>query len=178
MTDKGMNCSLVAGTQIPKKKFFGFFTIPISTNVLAVRMDVDGSSFAQRTKQTFLITDIQMREAPMEKVILNCLVHGRPKIQGFSVEIEINKTVSDLREMIKEKKKIDFASVDADQLTLWRVSIPHDDKTDAVLHDLELKNSNKNGIRKLYPLYKIEQVFDEKLADLYIHVIVEPPVTG
>ncbi|KAF9321339.1 hypothetical protein BG003_002520 [Podila horticola] len=41
----------------------------------------------------------------------------------FPVEIEPTKTIGGLKKAIKDEKDIAFADVDADELTLWRVSI-------------------------------------------------------
>ena len=53
---------------------------------------------------------------------LFCWVQGESHSHAFSVEIPETKTVSALREAIKEKKKVTFKNVDADALTLWKVS--------------------------------------------------------
>ncbi|KAG0302864.1 hypothetical protein BGZ97_002144, partial [Linnemannia gamsii] len=49
---------------------------------------------------------------------------------AFPVEIESTKTIGSLKELFKAKKTNDFQDVDADRLTLWRVSIPDDDDND------------------------------------------------
>ena len=41
---------------------------------------------------------------------------------SFSVSIDETQTVDDLKEAILKKKSATFANIDADQLTLWKVS--------------------------------------------------------
>ena len=101
-------------------------------------------------------------------------LRNKPFLSGLKKK---NKTVGHLRRAIKEGKQNDFANIDANEFTFWRVYIPLDN-ADTVLGDLVLENSYENGIQNLNPLYKIEQVFPEEPADLHIHVIVQPPVTG
>jgi len=118
----------------------------------------------------------------MEEVItLFCSVHGESRRDVFSVEIG-NKPISDLKDAIKEKKPNDFVHIDADKLTLWKVSIPINKDTDAVLDDLVLENNDEKGIRELeFPSDDIFDVFEvdsEKFVRKNIHVIVQPPVTG
>jgi len=43
---------------------------------------------------------------------------------SFSVTIQSSKTVDDLKKAIKEEKKNDLKDIDADRLTLYKVSIP------------------------------------------------------
>jgi len=105
---------------------------------------------------------------------LSCLVHGEPVENAFTVDIERSKTISYLRELIKEKKAPRFNDVAADELTLWAVSIPDDDT--AALEELVLENNKERGVQKLLPLRKISKVFPGKPADEYIHIIVERPL--
>jgi uncharacterized protein YfeS len=64
---------------------------------------------------------------------LFCLVDGESS--PFSVDVERTKTVDKLKEAIKDKKAIAFADVDAEMLTLWRVSIPISEDDD---HELPI----------------------------------------
>ncbi|KAI9239538.1 MAG: hypothetical protein BYD32DRAFT_478323 [Podila humilis] len=52
------------------------------------------------------------------------LVDEEATSNAFPVEIEPSKTVGHLKDLIKAKKTNNFHDVDADDLTLWRVSIP------------------------------------------------------
>jgi hypothetical protein len=104
---------------------------------------------------------------------LFCLVHGDPVENAFAIDIERSKTISHLRELIKEKKAPEFDSVVADKLILWSVSISVDDTT--MLEELVLENNKEKGVQKLLPLRKISKVFPSKPADEHIHIIVERP---
>ncbi|KAF8931909.1 hypothetical protein BGZ47_011637, partial [Haplosporangium gracile] len=87
------------------------------------------------------------------RLSLFCLVNGEATSNAFPVEIEATKTIGDLKELIKTKKTNDFQDVDADKLTLWRVSISvaddnNDDNDDdnedlPILLDNVLKNDKK-----------------------------------
>jgi hypothetical protein len=55
---------------------------------------------------------------------LNCLVQGDDSRRVFQLEIASTKTVSALKDPIKDKKKPAFDHVPADTLVLWKVSIP------------------------------------------------------
>ncbi|KAF8322897.1 uncharacterized protein EI90DRAFT_3077263 [Cantharellus anzutake] len=60
-------------------------------------------------------------------VNLNCWVLGDGTGQVFSVKIASTESVIALKEAIKDKKKVALQHIDADALTLWKVSIPVDD---------------------------------------------------
>ncbi|KAF9301974.1 hypothetical protein BGZ74_006041 [Mortierella antarctica] len=60
---------------------------------------------------------------------LFCLVDGEATSNAFPVEIESTKTVGHLKDLIKAKKTNNFHAVDANELTLWRVSVPADYQT-------------------------------------------------
>jgi hypothetical protein len=92
-----------------------------------------------------------------ETITFVCLVHGELSERAFSIKVSKTELVAELKELIKAKKQHAFAEVDADQLTLWRVSIPVDD--DAALQNLVLKDNQANGVQKLSPARKISKSF-------------------
>ncbi|KAF9299630.1 hypothetical protein BGZ74_008826 [Mortierella antarctica] len=57
-------------------------------------------------------------------VSLYCLVDGEVMSKAFSVKIQSNDTVGDLKDLIKAKKTNNLHDVDANELTLWNVSVP------------------------------------------------------
>ncbi|KAF9089031.1 hypothetical protein BGX27_002573, partial [Mortierella sp. AM989] len=77
-------------------------------------------------------------------LMLFCLVDGEATSNAFPVGIESTKTIGDLKELIKTKKTNDFSDVDADKLTLWRVTIPDKDDDDETLIKIE---SDQQGLR-------------------------------
>jgi len=113
-----------------------------------------------------------------EVIVLRCLVYGESTKNIFRVRIGEDDEVSDLKDAIKAKKQNAFANVDADKLTLWRVSIPLDDNADATLANLKLESSDEKGIKELRPSDGISRVFHQDLGKRHIHVIIQPPVTG
>ncbi|KAG0296844.1 hypothetical protein BGZ97_004435 [Linnemannia gamsii] len=105
---------------------------------------------------------------------LICIVAGEPSSNAFSVKASSALIVDELKKLIKAEKSNDFQDVDADKLTLWRVSIADDDDDEQpVLLD---KVSEK---KKLKATTKLSKVFDTELPEDTIHVIVQrpPPVT-
>ena len=54
-------------------------------------------------------------------ITLFCWVLGSPTKQIFPVEIEPDKLWGHVKNAIKEKKKNEFADIDADTLELWKV---------------------------------------------------------
>ncbi|KAF8923165.1 hypothetical protein BGZ47_004977, partial [Haplosporangium gracile] len=89
----------------------------------------------------------------------------------FSVDIDASKTVDHLKKLIKTEKANDFQDVDADKLTLWRVSIPlvpKKDRKDISLGDVPLKE-------ELDETDDLSDVFPDKLPKKTIHIIVQRP---
>ncbi|KAG9071583.1 hypothetical protein KI688_005796 [Linnemannia hyalina] len=103
---------------------------------------------------------------------LFCLVEGEATSNAFPVEIGSTKTIGDLKELIKTEKTNVFSDVDADQLTLWRVSIPITDEDDEVLIVLNSFDEKK----KLGPANRLSKVFPEDPPEETIHIIVQHPL--
>ncbi|KAK3833207.1 MAG: hypothetical protein J3R72DRAFT_527227 [Linnemannia gamsii] len=86
---------------------------------------------------------------------LYCIVDGETTSNAFLVEIESSKTIGTLRKLIKSEKKNDFQDVDADKLTLWRVSIPDSSRRSAItlnaLHDKANLSNPRTPISELFP---------------------------
>ena len=107
---------------------------------------------------------------------LLCLVHGETSDNAFPVDISKNATVGHLKDAIKVKKQHAFADIDADKLSLWRLSIPADD--DAMLQNLVLANDQDKGILKLHPAKEIGDVFPERPKKEHVHIIISPPASA
>ncbi|KAF9320406.1 hypothetical protein BG003_006199 [Podila horticola] len=102
---------------------------------------------------------------------LFCLIDGEATSNAFPVEIIPTKSIGDLKDFIKVKKTNDFSDVDANQLTLWRVSIP-----------VVTANRNKpiilteiDSITELDPTDDVSDVFADQLPKKTIHIIVQRP---
>ena len=99
---------------------------------------------------------------------LFCLVDG--EATPFSVDIDTSKTVDHLKKAIKAEKTNDLSDVNADELILWRVSIP-DSGVPVPLDSMTEKE-------KLKATTKLSKVFDTELSEDTIHVIVQRPPQG
>jgi hypothetical protein len=60
----------------------------------------------------------------MSNFDLNCLVYGDDPGCIFNIKIAPTESVSDLKDLVKEKNKSRFGDVDADLLRVWKVSDP------------------------------------------------------
>ena len=78
---------------------------------------------------------------------LLCLFLGDQVKNRFEISIKKHRTVSRLREAIKNKNKNDLKDIDARQLDLWKVAVPTDHENDK----LELLNS------KSYDQIKVQE---------------------
>ncbi|KAG0315368.1 hypothetical protein BG000_005218, partial [Podila horticola] len=103
---------------------------------------------------------------------LFCLVDGEPTFNAFPVQIESNKTIGDLKKIIRAEKTIAFSDIDADQLTLWRVSVVITDDDE----ELPILLKSLNEKKKLGPATRISKVFAEELPEETIHIIVQRPL--
>jgi hypothetical protein len=100
---------------------------------------------------------------------LNCLIHGDDRKKLFIVEIPETKTVSTLKDLIKEKKASRLKDIDASDLDLWQVSFPIDDFQAA------LENFNLADHLELSPPNKKLTTFFEDVADDHLRVIAKVP---
>src|SRR3982074_2541963 len=94
------------------------------------------------------------------KYTLFCVVRGEPARCTFAVDIDKNKLVSHLKELIKEKTQPEFDAVAADELTLWKVNIPDDDDVKDTLEQLVLEDNEESGVQVLHPSWDIQDYFD------------------
>jgi len=106
-------------------------------------------------------------------VTLLCLVDGEST--PFPAEIESTKTIGQLKDVIKVKKTNEFSDVDADKLTLWKVSIPL-----VPLHERKpIVLTEHKSATELDPTDDISDVFKETPPKKTIHIIVQrPPPRG
>ncbi|KAF8925514.1 hypothetical protein BGZ47_003224, partial [Haplosporangium gracile] len=108
------------------------------------------------------------------RLSLFCLVNGEATSNAFSIKIPSNDTVDDLKKLIKAEKSNAFSDIDADQLTLWRVSIPDDDDDDEI--SIVLDNVNNKDKKKLRATRGLLEIFPDKPPKNTIHVIVQRPL--
>ena len=101
---------------------------------------------------------------------LHCLLLGDDATQFFFVEIANTKPVSALKDAIKDKKKLSLHHVDADALTLWKVSILVNDGFNQNVKKVELRDEEA-----LSPVDRLSKVFFVQPKDGHLHIIVRSP---
>jgi hypothetical protein len=113
-----------------------------------------------------------------------CLVEGDSTRKAFPVPISSAKTVGELRKLIKAEKTVAFSDIDADELKLWKVSIP-DDGNVVILRDNQTVKNQLSATSKLFKVFEkeLKEKVDlpEEKADLpedTIHILVERPPPG
>ncbi|KAG0330716.1 hypothetical protein BG000_011552 [Podila horticola] len=104
------------------------------------------------------------------------LVDGEPTAHAFPVDIVPTKTIGVLKDLIMTKKTPGFDDVAADELTLWRVSIPDGDDDDDDLPIL-LDSIPGKDRKKLKAAREVSDIFI-KPARRMIHIIVQRPPPG
>ncbi|KAF9369336.1 hypothetical protein CPC16_004588, partial [Podila verticillata] len=58
------------------------------------------------------------------RLSLFCLVNGDSTSSAFPIKSSPDDSIGDLKKLIKAEKTNDFSDIDANKLTLWRVSLP------------------------------------------------------
>ncbi|KAG0364649.1 hypothetical protein BGZ54_007297, partial [Gamsiella multidivaricata] len=89
-----------------------------------------------------------------------------PASRAFPVKIPSDDTVGDLKELIKAKKAAAFNDIDANEITLWHVSILV----------VAIKNVFLDKIiskEKPFPTTRLSKVFPKDLPEEAIHIIVQ-----
>ncbi|KAF7727751.1 hypothetical protein EC973_007210 [Apophysomyces ossiformis] len=91
---------------------------------------------------------------------------------AFSVKVSSADTVDDLKKVIKAEKSPRFDDIAADELKLWRVSIPitNENKDDMVLSD------NITTKKELLPTDELSDVFEGRPPKKTIHIIGQRPL--
>lgn len=124
---------------------------------------------------------------------LNCWVLGDDPNRVFAVEISSSKTVSFLKEVIKDKKKPVFDDIAADSLHLWMVSNAtlwirriYDDSFVFQKVDINLRTNSYllksikvdtdiPAGKELDPWDRLSSVFENEAEDGYLRIIVQRP---
>ncbi|KAF9948535.1 hypothetical protein BGZ70_002179 [Mortierella alpina] len=105
------------------------------------------------------------------KLTLFCLMDGEILSRAFSVKIQPDDTVDDLKKFIKTEQAPAFDDVTANNLTLWKVSlsIPDDEEEPSIILDAL---SDK---KKLPPTNRLSRLFVEPSLEDTIHINVQRP---
>ena len=89
----------------------------------------------------------------------------------FFVEIANTKPVSALKDAIKDKKKLSLHHVDADALTLWKVSFPVNHNFQQNLANIDLTDETS-----LSSVDDLLDVFSNVPPRKHLHIVVKPRV--
>ena len=106
----------------------------------------------------------------MTTFTLYCVVEGEST--SFPVEISSDKSIGQLKKAIKLEKSNDLRDVDADKLTLWKVSIP---VIAANKHQPVLLSAIDSPTEIEDPTDDIADVFTKTPPKKTIHIIVQRP---
>ena|SRR2546423_248964 len=101
-------------------------------------------------------------------ITLLCLVKGNTTANAFPVDINKDQLVGHLKKAIKAEKHKTFHGVEADELKLWKVTIPGDQ--DDQLRNLILQDSDE-----LLAINDIGDYWPTSPPKKHIHVIVKLP---
>jgi hypothetical protein len=101
---------------------------------------------------------------------LQCLLLGDDATQIIFVEIANTKSVSALKEAIKDRKP-SLRHVDAGALTLWKVSIPLDCHLQQSLANINLTDETS-----LSSVDDLSDLFSDVPPRKHLHIIVKPRV--
>lgn len=110
---------------------------------------------------------------PQPLLELNCVVLGDERNHIFNVEILATKTVSALKKAIKAEKSPLFDHVAADNLVLWKVSVPVDANLEASLAELSFVEEES-----LLPVERLSKTFSDAPVDGHLHIVVQRPPDG
>ncbi|GBC01193.1 hypothetical protein RclHR1_00410020 [Rhizophagus clarus] len=113
----------------------------------------------------------------MSTIKLCCLVLGdSPDERTFEVDIELNESISKLKDKIKDKKQNTFYDVDADQLDLWKVEISAIEQNEKMimLRGNEIDVTKLEG-ESLNSSKMITRYFPGQPLYEHIHIIVKRP---
>ncbi|KAG6328972.1 hypothetical protein ID866_10116 [Astraeus odoratus] len=101
-------------------------------------------------------------------ITLLCWVRGQHSRDVFSVKISKAETVDILRITIKNEKRVQFRDVDANQLALYKVSLPCDKDLEQRLDHLEL-----DAEQLLDPQKTLSNVFSDAPLPEHLHIVIE-----
>lgn len=107
---------------------------------------------------------------------LMCLVwpDKEPFQHIVNVEIDSDKTIGYLKNMIKLEYSPKLDKVTASELVLWKCSIPVDDNLQKILESIRFDNPDTQ-IDLLFPISDILECFPTSLPRKTIHILVQVP---
>ncbi|KAG0197232.1 hypothetical protein BGX28_009258 [Mortierella sp. GBA30] len=106
-----------------------------------------------------------------ETLTFFCLVNGETASTAFPIKISSGDTIGDLKELIRTKMAVQFSDIDANQLTLWKISIPivAEEKHKVISLDCLVSKD------ELLPSDELPEVFGDNPLKKTIHILVHRP---
>ena len=104
-------------------------------------------------------------------------MHSDDAKRIFLIEIAKSKTVSALRDAIKDKIPYRLNGIDAIELILYKVSIFDDDNLAQTLKTLRFDGSD-DRIEKLRAISPLSEVFPDGVERNHLHIVVRAPPAG
>ncbi|KAL4061796.1 hypothetical protein V8B97DRAFT_1878730 [Scleroderma yunnanense] len=101
-------------------------------------------------------------------MVLNCWVRGDEIERIFPVKISGEAPVGDLKEVIKNKKSVDFRDIDANNLALYNVSVPCNEDLAGNVERLTLD-------QEVYPWQTLSDIYTDPPLPGHLHIVIEPP---
>ena len=95
----------------------------------------------------------------------------------FSVKIQPDATVDELKKAIKLKKQPDFDGFPADSLTLFKVEVLALDLSKA-LKQIEALDLSSSPEMKMNPLFELKDYYSDAPPKKTIHILVQTPSIG
>ena len=116
--------------------------------------------------------------ATRDPITLFCLVCGDRLENAFEVDIDASRSISKLKDTIKEKNTPEFDNVTAKNLVLWRVNIATREKTKFELLKSSEADIEKDlgGVKIKDPTADIGEEFGALPPKKHIHVIIARPL--
>ncbi|KAF9123573.1 hypothetical protein BGW39_008872 [Mortierella sp. 14UC] len=109
------------------------------------------------------------------RLTIFCLEDGNPLQRAFSIEIAAEDFVADIKDLIKAECTITLKNIAANNLVLWRVSIPdtEDYNGDRTISLSDIPDKEK---KKLRPTTCLLKVFPDGSPEDTVHVVYQRPL--
>ena len=122
------------------------------------------------TSSVVKTTDSAQQLHSLESTMLTliCYVRDDNCKQAFEVEIDKAKSVSTLRDAIKEKTRPKFDDISADSLSLWKASVPINRDLKKCVEALNLVDDDS-----LYSCEILSDIFSSDLERKSVHIIID-----
>ena len=100
---------------------------------------------------------------------LHCYILDDDPKNLFTIDIDETRTVSILKDLIKEKRATILKDVDSTNLVLWKVDLPAADLKEA-LDKIDLAES-----RPLFAIDELSDIFPAPIEKGRVHIVIKRP---